>query len=136
MPFTASAQYDPNWGFITAKQADSLKKTLSIEKNDTLLMNAYRSIGFYYGESRLDSSLIFYRQYVKLAQKLNIKIWLADAFYQIGSCYFYLHNISEANENFLKSISIAEDKKKMKVVTGIHGLSPMQKIITKQGLLY
>jgi len=111
LPFTASAQYDPNWGFITAKQADSLKKTLSIEKNDTLLMNAYRSIGFYYGESRLDSSLIFYRQYVKLAQKLNIKIWLADAFYQIGSCYFYLHNISEANENFLKSISIAEDKK-------------------------
>ncbi|MEI2755619.1 MAG: ATP-binding protein [Chitinophagaceae bacterium] len=111
LPFTASAQYDPNWGFITAKQADSLRKAIPKEKNDTLLMNAYRTIGFYYGESNLDSGLYFYRQCLDLAQKLNLKIWVSDAFTQIGYCYSYKGNITAANEYFLKSISIAEDKK-------------------------
>jgi hypothetical protein len=84
LPVFTKAQTDPNWGYITSQQADSLKKTLPTEKNDTLLMAANRSLGFYYGETKLDSALYFHQQQAKLAKKLDIKMWLADAYSQLG----------------------------------------------------
>ena len=114
LPLFSHAQFDPNWGFITAGKADSLKHTLSIEKNDTVLMNSYRSLAFYYGETNADSSLYFSQKNFALAKKLNIQIWLADAYYQLANCYLYLNNVSAANENLLQAIHIAADEKNEK----------------------
>ncbi|MEO8772372.1 MAG: ATP-binding protein, partial [Ferruginibacter sp.] len=111
LPVFANAQFDPNWGYITRQQADSLKTTFRIEKNDTLLMAAYRSLGFYYQENKLDSALYFHQLQLKLAKKLDIKMWMADGYQQIGSVELYLKNVSSGNEALAQAIKIAENEK-------------------------
>ena len=111
IPALSNAQFDPNWGYVNRQQADSLKRSLSIEKNDTLLMAANRSLGFYYQETKLDSGLYFHQQQLKLAKKLAIKMWLADAYSQVGYLLFFMGNTTEGYDNFMEAKKIAEDKK-------------------------
>ncbi|CAN5374538.1 hypothetical protein BH11BAC3_BH11BAC3_42320 [soil metagenome] len=111
LPVFANAQYDPTWGYINRQQADSLKHSLMIEKNDTMLMAAYRSLGFYYQESRLDSALFFHELQLKLAKKLDIKMWLADAYQQMGSVNIYLGNIIAGNESLAHAVEITSSEK-------------------------
>ncbi len=114
LPVFANAQFDPNWGFVNPQQADSLKKSLSIEKNDTLRMAANRSLGFYYQETKLDSALYFHQQQLKLAKKLDIKMWLADAYSQVGYQLLTMGNATQAYDNFIEAEKIAEDKENEK----------------------
>ncbi|MEO8772375.1 MAG: ATP-binding protein, partial [Ferruginibacter sp.] len=67
--------------------------------------------GFYYQENKLDSALYFHQLQLKLAKKLDIKMWLADAYQQIGSVSIYLGNISAANEALVHAVEIAGDEK-------------------------
>ena len=92
LPVFANAQFDPNWGYINRLQADSLKKSLSIEKNDTLLMAANRSLGFYYQETKLDSALYFHQQQLKLAKKLNIK---RQRVFDLNKIYVFLSRLEK-----------------------------------------
>jgi len=109
MPMCTIAQNDPTWGFVTNKQADSLKRSLKIEKNDTLLMAANRSLGFYYQETKLDSGLYYHQQQLKLAKKLAIKMWMADAYSQVGYLFNFTGNPIEGYNNFMEAEKIAED---------------------------
>ena len=111
MPLCTIAQNDPTWGFVTDQQAYSLKRSLKTEKNDTLLMSANRSLGFYYQETKLDSGLYYHQQQLKLATKLAIKMWMADAYSQVGYLFNFTGNPIEAYKNFMEAEKIAEDEK-------------------------
>ena len=71
IPAFAMAQKDPTWGYVTDKQADSLKHSVATEKNDTIRLAAFRSLGFYYQDFIADSGLYFHEQQLALAKKLN-----------------------------------------------------------------
>ena len=86
IPAFTIAQKDPTWGYVTEQQADSLKHSLLSEKNDTLMMAAYRSLGFYYQDFIADSGLYYHEQQLALSKKLNRKLWQADAYSQAGYC--------------------------------------------------
>jgi signal transduction histidine kinase len=111
MPMFSIAQTDPNWGYVTARQADSLKRNLLTEKNDTLKMAACRSLGFYYQEFIPDSGLYFHEQQLALAKKLNMKLWQADAYSQAGFTLTTTGNLIKAYEYHIEAMKLAGDEK-------------------------
>lgn len=109
--FVHAQQFDPNWGYPTRYEADSLKKAILIERNDTVRMAAYRTLGFYYADAKLDSSLYFHEQQLALAKKLNIKMWIADGYSQVGYITYFMGNVIRGYENFMEAEKIASDEK-------------------------
>ena len=110
-PLFASAQKAPNAALISRLQADSLRNVTHIEKNDTLIMQACRSLGFYYYENNYDSAMYFLQESHKLAKKLRLKMWEADGYSQIGGMFIYQGNITKAYEYLLESKALADDEK-------------------------
>jgi two-component system NtrC family sensor kinase len=111
IPVCSIAQTDPTWGYVTAQQADSLKRSLLTEKNDTLKMAAYRSLGFYYQDIKRDSGLYFHEQQLVLSKKLNMKLWQADAYSQAAYVLNGLGNVMKAYEYFSEAMKLAGDEK-------------------------
>ena len=111
LPAFSIAQKDPTWGYVTAEQADSLKRSLLTEKNDTLKLAAYRSLGFYYQDFIADSGLYFHEQQLTLSKKLNRKLWQADAYSQAGYCLAVLGDGMKSYEYHSASMKMAADEK-------------------------
>ena len=111
IPVLSIAQKDPTWGYVTAQQADSLKRSLLKEKNDTLKMAAYRSLGFYYQDFKADSGLYFHEQQVVLAKKLKMKLWQADGYSQAGYCLVTLNDYMKGYEYHAEAMKLAADEK-------------------------
>ena len=111
LPFFSMAQIDPTWGYITAQQANSLKRSVQTEKNDTLRMAAYRSLGFYYQEAIPDSGLYFHEKQLALAKKLNMKLWLADAYSQTAYTLVADGDLTKAYEYYTEAMKLASDEK-------------------------
>jgi two-component system NtrC family sensor kinase len=111
LPTFSIAQKDPTWGYVTALQADSLKRALKNEKNDTLNLAAYRSLGFYYQDIKPDIGLYFHEQQLILAKKLNMKLWQADAYSQAGYVFELLDNFIKSYEYHSEAIKLASDEK-------------------------
>jgi two-component system, NtrC family, sensor kinase len=111
LPVFSIAQTDPTWGYITAQQADSLKRSVQTEKNDTLKLAAYRSLGFYYQDIKRDSGLYFHEQQLALSKKLNRKLWQADAYSQAAYVLTGSGNVMKAYEYFSEAMKLAGDEK-------------------------
>ena len=111
LPAVSMAQIDPTWGYVTVQQADSLKRSVQTEKNDTLKMAAYRSLGFYYQDIKRDSGLYFHEQQLMLSKKLGMKLWQADAYSQAGYVLNGLGNVMKSYEYFSEAMKLAGDKK-------------------------
>ncbi|MGC4101122.1 sensor histidine kinase [Ferruginibacter sp.] len=109
LPVFAKAQSDPSWGYVTLQQADSLRHAITTEKNDTVLMAAYRSLGFYYQDGKQDSSVYFHHLQLELAKKLGLKMWEADAYSQLG--YMYEENVSKSYDMIREAIRLADNDK-------------------------
>ena len=111
LPLFSKAQTDPTWGYVSAQQADSLKRSLLTEKNDTLKIAAYRSLGFYYQDVIADSGLYFHEQQLSLSKKLKMKLWQADAYSQAGYCMEILGDLMKSYEYHSESMKLAGDEK-------------------------
>ena len=111
LPLFSMAQKDLTWGYVTSKQADSLKHSLSTEKNDTIKMAAFRSLGFYYQDIIADSGLYFHEQQVVLAKKLKMKLWQADGYSQAGYCLVTLNDYMKGYEYHTEAMKLAADEK-------------------------
>jgi len=114
LPIFAEAQFDPNWAYIDKSTADSLKRSLLTEKNDTVLMATNRSIGFYYQETKLDSALYYHKKQIELSKKLGLKMWLADAYSQAGYLLYFKGNILGGYDYFKQAEALAKDEKNEK----------------------
>jgi hypothetical protein len=64
-------------------RTDSFKKSLSIN-NDTLKLVTYRLLCDAFFEINQDSAIVYSNKYLQLAQKLNYKLFEADALRQIA----------------------------------------------------
>ena len=111
IPAFAMAQKDPTWGYVTQQQADSLKRSVQTEKNDTLKMAAFRSLGFYYQDFIADSGLYFHEQQLALSKKLNRRLWQADAYSQAGYCLIVLGDLMKSYDYFSEAMKLAGDEK-------------------------
>ncbi len=111
LPTFCMAQIDPTWGYVSAQQADSLKRSLQTEKNDTLKLAAYRSLGFYYQDIKRDSGVYFHEQQLALAKKLNRRLWQADAYSQAAYVLNGLGNLMKSYEYFSEAMKLAGDEK-------------------------
>ncbi len=111
IPASTMAQKDPTWGYINKQQADSLKRSVQTEKNDTLKMAAYRSLGFYYQDFIADSGLYFHAEQLALSKKLKMNLWQADAYSQAGYCLVTLSDYMKAYEYHSEAMKLAEDEK-------------------------
>ncbi len=111
LPVFSLAQKDPTWGYVTAQQADSLKRSLKTETNDTLKLIAYRNLGFYYQDFIADSGLYFHDLQLALSKKLNMKLWEADAYSQAGYCLNLLGDYMKSYDYHSEAMKLAEDKK-------------------------
>ena len=110
IPIFSTAQIDPTWGYITAQEANNLKRSVESEKNDTLKMAAFRSLGFYYQDIKRDSGLYFHEQQLALSKKLGMKLWQADAYSQAGYVLNGLGNIMKSYEYFSEAMKLAGDE--------------------------
>jgi two-component system NtrC family sensor kinase len=111
LPLFSMAQTDPTWGYITAKEANILKRNVESEKNDTLKMAAYRKLGFYYQEAILDSGLYFHEKHLALAKKLNMKLWLADAYSQTAFTLVSVGDFTKGYEYHIEATKLASDER-------------------------
>ena len=111
IPAFTMAQKDPTWGYVTKQQADSLKRSVLTETNDTLKLAAFRSLGFYYQDFIADSGLYFHEQQLALSKKLNRKLWQADAYSQAGYCLEVLGDLMKSYEYHSEAMKLAGDEK-------------------------
>ncbi|HSF52523.1 MAG TPA: ATP-binding protein [Algoriphagus sp.] len=110
IPATSMAQKDPSWGYINKQQADSLKRSILNESNDTLRLAAFRLLGFYYQDFIADSGLYFHEQQLALSEKLEMRLWQADAYSQAGYVLAGLGNVMKAYEYHSEAMKLAEDE--------------------------
>ena len=110
IPAFSIAQIDPTWGYVTAQKADSLKGAVQSEKNDTLNMAAFRSLGFYYQDFIPDSGLYFHEKQLAFSKKLKMNLWQADACSQLGYVLATSGNAIKSYDYFNEARKLSEDK--------------------------
>ena len=93
-----------------------LHRSRNQAQNDTLRMDSYRELGFYYQNGNPDSALYYHQLQLALAKKLKMKLWEADAYQQIGYVQILLINFSESLLSFFEAFKIAEDEESEKNV--------------------
>ena len=90
-------------------QLDSLQLVLKNATNDTLRMEVYVGLGYFYMEIKRDSALYCAEQQLLLAKKLKLKLWEAHSYDFAGYILNSLGNYSKSLQYLLKGIKIAED---------------------------
>ncbi len=130
LPVFASAQSGQ-------KQLDSLQVALKNAANDTIRMEVYFRLGFFYMEINFDSSLIYLNQTIPLAQKLKLKINEARALNAKGYMFYKLGNYPRSLETFLQALKIAEDPASEKYTWNIpKGGTPRNERLYELGYIY
>lgn len=86
---------------------DSLLNELKHSTNDSVKMNLYDGLGWYYAEINRDSSLSYFEMALPIARRLNLKIYEADALNGMGFISYLLGNYPRSLEIFLEAQKIA-----------------------------
>jgi signal transduction histidine kinase len=87
---------------LKSQNIDSLIKSLDIESNDTIRIKAYIKIVKFYNSKEPIKALPFAISLIKLAEKVNNEKLLNASYNQLGITYFFLGNIDQSAELFLK----------------------------------
>jgi two-component system, NtrC family, sensor kinase len=116
MPIVSFAQFDQVY-------IDSLQTVLNNAANDTIRLEINRQLGFYYQDSDPGTALIYHQEQLRLSKKLNLKLWEADAYQQVGYCYRGLENLPASYESYMEGLKIAEDPSSSENGWGYHNFS-------------
>lgn len=92
--------------FITGQNTqtiDSLKNSITLEKNDSLVMDAYNRLRreYYYSDQKVAHEYAI--KYLEYAQKIDDSTHIGIAYYYIGNANFQLNKFSDALDNYLIS---------------------------------
>ena len=93
------------------KLIDSLKQVLQTVKDDTSRVNVLSNLGRAYSNSKPDSALLFSREGLLLAKKINFKSGEARCLARIAGVFNVLGNYPRALELYLEALKIAEEIK-------------------------
>jgi len=110
LPVCSLAQVNPLYLEPTRKQADSLRRLLSLTISDTVRMEVSRKLSMFYLDTNSDSSLYFAEKQLTLAKSLNQKFWEADAYDLIGCGYSNQGDYAKSLAAFNEGLKIAELK--------------------------
>ncbi len=110
LPVFSMAQVNPLFLEPTKEQADSLKKALNQNINDTLRMLANRELSLYYLDINTDSALFYIEKDLPLAKKLNLKLWEADALDLMGIITSNQGNYVRAIKCIQEALQIVEKR--------------------------
>jgi two-component system, NtrC family, sensor kinase len=116
MPIVSFAQFDQVY-------IDSLQTALNNAANDTIRLEINRQLGFYYQNSYCGIALIYHQEQLKLSKKLNLKLWEADGYQQVGYCHRQLDNLPASYESYMEGLKIAEDPSSSENGWGYHNFS-------------
>jgi len=111
LPLFVRAQKRFDYSLMQKMPYDSLITLLHHATNDTLRMDAFRRLGFYYAQINRDSSLYYGEQQLRLARKLKQKYWESIALKHIGYTYYKMEYYPTALKFLLQAKEIAEDPK-------------------------
>src|SRR6187455_1490306 len=110
LPVFSMSQVNPLFLEPTKEQADSLRKALNENINDTLRMAANRELALFYFDINLDSAFFYIERDLPLARKLQLKIWEADALDLMGLISSNQGNYVIAIRAFNEALQLAENK--------------------------
>jgi adenylate cyclase len=102
LPFSVPAQSPKN-------KPDSLHLALKNATNDTMRMNAYDQLHYYYREVNWDSALYYAEIEISIAGKLKLALDEARLLQSKGYVLMKLGNYSRSMEAFLQAIKISEN---------------------------
>ncbi len=83
--------------------------TLNNVSNDTIRMDIYDQLAYYFSEVNPDSALLNTEKELQIARQLKLKIYEANALVNQGYAFTNLINYPKALEAFLGAQKIAED---------------------------
>jgi len=110
IPSLLVAQKNPYWENPPKEEINRMRTEFKDELNDSIRMYMSRRLGTYYFEINTDSSLYFLENELSIAKKLNLKLWEADAWCQIGYVSSLMSNYSKALSSLLTALKISEDE--------------------------
>lgn len=110
LPGFSPAQVNPLYLEPTRDEADSLRLLLQQNVNDTVRMAAYRELGVFYLDINLDSALYFIEKDLPLAQKLQLKLWEADAWDLTALMLNSQGNYARSLKAYNEALKIAESR--------------------------
>src|SRR6187455_2801082 len=110
LPVFSLSQVNPLFLEPTKEQADSLRKALNENINDTLRMAANRELALFYFDINLDSASFYIERDLPLAKKLQLKIWEADALDLMALISSSQGNYVKAMRSFNEAFQIVENK--------------------------
>src|SRR6187401_3584372 len=110
LPVFSIAQVNPLFLEPTKKQADSLRKALNENINDTLRMAANRELALFYLDINSDSAIYYIEKDLPLARKLQLKLWEADALDLTGIISSNQGNYVKAIKSMNEALQIVENK--------------------------
>ena len=110
LPVFSIAQVNPLFLEPTKEQADSLRKSLNENINDTLRMAANRELALFYFDINSDSAIFYIEKDLPLARKLQLKLWEADALDLMGLISSTQGNYVKAMRSFNEALQIVESK--------------------------
>jgi two-component system, NtrC family, sensor kinase len=90
-------------------QLDSLHLALRNASSDTIRMNLYDQLGWYYAEINRDSALSYFEKELPVARQLNLQLYEADALNGMGTMLHQLGNYPKSLESFLEAQKIARN---------------------------
>jgi len=108
--FISAAQINPLFIEQTTKQAESLKIVARQTNNDTIRMSALRDLTLYYLDFNSDSALFYVKQEIPIVEKLNLKIWKADAYDLYSAVLNNLGNYPQSLQMINAAMEIAKDE--------------------------
>ncbi len=107
----AHAQVSPLFLEPTKSEADSLRKLLTANINDTLRMAAYRELALFYLDTDSDSAMFYITKDIPLAKKLHLKLWEADAHDLFGIISANMGEYVQGLKAYNQALALVEDEK-------------------------
>src|SRR6187402_1021118 len=101
----------PFLSFSQSKEIDSLQHVISSNAADTVKLQAYSDLSWAYAQSDYLVSRKYAMDELTLAQKINSKKWIAQAWNDIGIAYSKLNFIDSALNCYNKSLAIRRELK-------------------------
>ena len=101
--------HNPSYRTIKPSRLASLQLILGNAPNDTVRMNIYDQLGWYYAEINRDSALLYFEKELPVSRKLKLKLYEADALNGIGYALGQLGNYPKSLESYLEAQKIARD---------------------------
>ncbi len=91
------------------KYLDSLHQALKTAANDTVRMDIYENLGWYYEEINRDSILFYSDRILQLARQMNQKLKEANALSMKGVSLLDLEDFPKSLESLMQALHIAQN---------------------------